>query len=157
MNITAKEYQEKVLDLDTYYNINPKSEVLVYLAGLVEEVGELVEVVSANIEFSLDDISQLNLLDELVDFIILANKIGDLKRIFRGDNSSDRLHEIKNSISISPDTKLKITKESGDVEAYKVLLCNLFGIGLEETLTTNLAKIEARKLKGTLKGKGDDR
>lgn len=50
-----------------------------------------------------------------------------------------------------------IRKELGDVMFYLVALHNAFGVNMEDTIKDNMEKLISRKLRGTLRGSGDDR
>jgi len=72
--------------------------------------------------------------------------LGLLKRHFRGDESTT-----------SPEFKVKLAKELGDVVAYLVLVAHCFGIDFEDVLLANLEKLNDRLARNTHIGTGDDR
>ena len=50
-----------------------------------------------------------------------------------------------------------IIKELGDVAFYLTALANYFDGSLEEVLDVNVAKLDGREKRGTLRGSGDNR
>lgn len=58
---------------------------------------------------------------------------------------------------ISPELKIEIVKEMGDVLWYLWALCNELGITLEEVAKQNIIKIKGRIEAGTICGEGDNR
>lgn len=54
-------------------------------------------------------------------------------------------------------TQEQIIYELGDVLWYAAVLANALGYDLQEVAQLNLAKIDARKLRGTIHGSGDNR
>lgn len=74
-----------------------------------------------------------------------AGEVADkIKRIIRKDATR---------VNLSP----AIAEELGDVLWYVSSLAALFGYSLETIAERNLHKLHNRKIKGTLKGSGDDR
>jgi len=57
----------------------------------------------------------------------------------------------------SPEDKLEIQKEIGDVLWYVSQLCEQLGFSLDEVARLNRAKLEDRKSRGTIKSRGDNR
>lgn len=51
----------------------------------------------------------------------------------------------------------EILKELGDVVFYATALANIYGKGLKEVLDINVAKLDGRQKRGTLRGSGDNR
>lgn len=51
----------------------------------------------------------------------------------------------------------KFIKEAGDVLWMLSAICTYYGLSLDEVATTNLKKLEERKLKNTIGGSGDNR
>jgi NTP pyrophosphatase (non-canonical NTP hydrolase) len=51
----------------------------------------------------------------------------------------------------------EILKELGDVVFYATALANIYGGGLQEVVDLNIAKLDDRQKRGTLKGSGDNR
>lgn len=73
----------------------------------------------------------------------VQNKV---KKIFRDDNG------------VVTDDKRQVLKgEIGDVLWYLAALCRDLGISLQEAAEENIAKLMARKERGTLGGSGDNR
>lgn len=56
-----------------------------------------------------------------------------------------------------PTTREQIIFELGDVLWYAAVLANALGYELQDVAWLNLAKIDARKLRGTIHGSGDNR
>lgn len=50
-----------------------------------------------------------------------------------------------------------LVKELGDVLAYLTLIGEQYGISLEEIAKANLNKLNDRRIRGTLRGSGNDR
>ena len=69
-----------------------------------------------------------------------------IKRVFRE----------KNGI-IDEETKTAVQKELGDVLWYLAQLATVLGLSLDQIASDNIAKLSARKNRGTLKGSGDSR
>jgi NTP pyrophosphatase (non-canonical NTP hydrolase) len=78
----------------------------------------------------------------------LANEAGELagarKKKLRGDYTEQEERE-------------KIVKELGDVLYYAARVAEEYGLFLDVIAEHNLAKLKDRKLRGVLKGSGDDR
>lgn len=72
----------------------------------------------------------------------IANKI---KKVIRGDYPLD--------VAL----KLKLTDEAGDVLWYLAALCSHLGITLDHVANSNIRKLSDRRMRGVLKGDGDDR
>lgn len=53
--------------------------------------------------------------------------------------------------------KNEVLKELGDVLFYTTALANAFGFGLEEVAQANINKLQDRKNRNVLSGKGDNR
>ncbi len=51
----------------------------------------------------------------------------------------------------------EIAKEVGDVVFYATALARVYGYTLHDVLSMNMAKLEGRKSRGTIHGKGDNR
>lgn len=58
---------------------------------------------------------------------------------------------------VTPEAKLKLGKELGDVLWYLAQLCTELGLDLQNVAAQNLEKLAARSQAGTLQGSGDDR
>src|SRR5688572_3436359 len=69
---------------------------------------------------------------------------GKLKKVWRGDVSLDEQKEV-------------ILDEAGDTLWYITRLAIECGIGLEELMRRNAAKVLDRKARGKIKGSGDNR
>lgn len=80
----------------------------------------------------------------------LAGETGEVadhvKKIFRDDNGI-----------VTPQRKKALVKELGDVLWYLAAICNELNVTLETVAKTNLKKLQSRKIRGTLHGKGDNR
>lgn len=91
--------------------------------------------------------------DNKVEYLALAlcgeaGEVADkVKKVIRDHNGdfSDK------------DTRDRIAYELGDVLWYAANLARAIGYSLSEVATLNLAKIDARKLRGTIHGTGDNR
>ena len=59
--------------------------------------------------------------------------------------------------NITDDDKKEIIKELGDVLWYVSSVTHLLGYSLDEVATVNLDKLSSRKVRGTLRGSGDNR
>ena len=59
----------------------------------------------------------------------------------------------KQGVVVSTD----LAKELGDVLWFVAMLCNYYGLSMEDVMHYNLDKLEMRKAKGTLSGSGNDR
>jgi NTP pyrophosphatase (non-canonical NTP hydrolase) len=51
----------------------------------------------------------------------------------------------------------KLNKECGDVLWYVSMICDKYGISLQDVAITNLEKLQDRKERGVITGKGDNR
>lgn len=80
----------------------------------------------------------------------LAGETGEvaeiIKRIIRDSNNV-----------ISEEAKTQLIKELGDVLWYLSQLATEFNLSLDEIAADNIKKLQERKARGTLHGKGDDR
>lgn len=76
----------------------------------------------------------------------LAGETGEvmelIKRYFREGIEPDREH---------------LLRELGDVLAYVTLLCNHYGLSLEDVMIGNITKLKYRQEHKTLEGSGSDR
>jgi len=83
-------------------------------------------------------------------FLGLGGEAGEAqehaKRIIRDDNCV-----------VTPERKVQLKKELGDVAWYLAGACTELGLSLEEVLQENLDKLQDRKKRGMIKGSGDDR
>ena len=59
--------------------------------------------------------------------------------------------------NMTDDDKKEIIKELGDVLWYVSSVTHLLGYSLDEVATANLDKLSSRKVRGTLRGSGDNR
>ncbi|NTV51303.1 MAG: nucleoside triphosphate pyrophosphohydrolase family protein [Desulfobulbaceae bacterium] len=79
----------------------------------------------------------------------LAGEAGEvlekIKKVFR-DHNGDFTHH-----------KESIIKEAGDVLWYLSALCDELGTNLDYVAHVNIEKLESRKDRGVIGGKGDDR
>jgi len=50
-----------------------------------------------------------------------------------------------------------LIKELGDVMWFVAMLCNYYGLDLEDVMESNLDKLSRRKANGTIQGSGDER
>ena len=57
----------------------------------------------------------------------------------------------------TPDDRMAIRKELGDVLWYVAQICSDLDIKMESVAVANLEKLRVRQEKGTLSGSGDDR
>lgn len=73
----------------------------------------------------------------------IAEKV---KKIMRDDNGV-----------LSPERRLEIMKEVGDVMWYLGALCGELSATMEECARMNIAKLQSRKERGVLQGSGDNR
>jgi NTP pyrophosphatase (non-canonical NTP hydrolase) len=69
-----------------------------------------------------------------------------VKKIIRDDNNE-----------LSEEKRQALAGELGDVMWYTAMLARELGTTLEEVAQNNLDKLESRRLRGKLKGSGDDR
>jgi len=69
---------------------------------------------------------------------------GIIKKIIRGDDNIDF-------------GTYDAMKELGDVLWYVAQLCDLFNLDMGVVMRGNIEKLEDRKLRGVIKGSGDDR
>jgi NTP pyrophosphatase (non-canonical NTP hydrolase) len=58
---------------------------------------------------------------------------------------------------LTEDRRESLLKELGDVLWYTAVLGHVLGYRLSEVAVENIRKLEARKVRGTLRGSGDDR
>lgn len=149
---TFKEYEDFIIDIG---KPNKEKDILVFLAGLLEEIGELYEHICRDIEFDEEDPLQMTLLEYLNNFLLLSIQLSVIKRAFKGDLGINN-SKVK-SINISPKTKEKITKEFGDKIAYSTLLGYCFDITLQNIIDNNESKLIDRRNRNTLRGSGDNR
>lgn len=71
---------------------------------------------------------------------------GKVKRIIRDDGGT-----------LTESRKAELVKEVGDVMWYVAAMCSELGVGMDEVSAANLAKLQDRKERGALHGKGDAR
>ena len=80
----------------------------------------------------------------------LAGEAGEIadkfKKIIRDEDSK-----------ISPEAKIALKKELGDVLWYVATVSRYLEISLEDVAESNLSKLESRLERGALAGSGDDR
>jgi NTP pyrophosphatase (non-canonical NTP hydrolase) len=69
-----------------------------------------------------------------------------LKKIFREDEGE-----------VSPEKKVEIEKELGDVLWYVAMICDELGIRLDDVGRGNIVKLRSRMKRGVLYGSGDNR
>lgn len=79
-------------------------------------------------------------------FANLAGEVGEL--------SSLVAKSVRDKHDLDAD---KFIKEAGDVLWMLSAVCTYYGLSLDEVATTNLKKLEERKLKNTIQGSGDNR
>lgn len=58
---------------------------------------------------------------------------------------------------ITPEKKLEISKEAGDVLWELAEICTCLGLSLEDVMEQNIKKLEDRKNRNVLSGSGDNR
>ena len=79
----------------------------------------------------------------------LANEVGEVlgkyKKYLRGD------------VLIQQDFEQKLISEMGDVMWYFVRICDMLDVTLYDVMADNIVKLNDRKVRGTIKGDGDDR
>ena len=126
---------EKDLESMGYYDMFPDSDPVNwadYYSGWVEK-----KIVTSGVERLVEN------------SLGLSGEIGEvhekIKKLFR-DNPDDVLK-----------ANQEIMKELGDVVFYATALANIYGKGLQEVLELNIAKLDDRQKRGTLKGSGDNR
>lgn len=80
----------------------------------------------------------------------LSNEAGEVcgkvKKLFRDSNGV-----------ITPEFKIDMIGELGDVLWYLSETCTQLGVTLNKVAEENLAKLESRKNRGVIKGSGDNR
>jgi NTP pyrophosphatase (non-canonical NTP hydrolase) len=80
----------------------------------------------------------------------LAGESGEIadnvKKLIRDDNGT-----------LTPQRKKALVNELGDVLWYVSAICNELKVTLNSVAETNLKKLQSRKIRGTLHGKGDYR
>ena len=59
--------------------------------------------------------------------------------------------------TLTEEDKKDIAKELGDVLWYVAAISSYMGVKMNQIADTNISKLAGRKVKGTLKGKGDNR
>lgn len=79
-----------------------------------------------------------------------------------GGETGEVLEKIKKIVrdqrgAVTNENRVAITKEIGDVLWYVASICKEFGLDMGDVAQTNLNKLAARAVKGTLGGSGDDR
>jgi NTP pyrophosphatase (non-canonical NTP hydrolase) len=130
-----EEYAIKVHDT----NLLPGN-TLYHILGLMSEVGELAEYVTCADEKTQEIINQIRL---------LGAHCSDIKRDIRDKGNH------KEYFIIGFDENIE--SELGDILYYIFSLISSFNMTAEDIGRANNKKLQARKLKGTIKGKGDKR
>jgi NTP pyrophosphatase (non-canonical NTP hydrolase) len=91
-----------------------------------------------------------NVINALHYFVLMANKLEELKRPLRiGSVKLPDMEPIGDSAGLS--------KELGDVAWYLARLSDELGFKLSDILSVNVAKLEDRKTRGVVHGSGDSR
>ncbi|MDO8663438.1 MAG: nucleoside triphosphate pyrophosphohydrolase family protein [Candidatus Wildermuthbacteria bacterium] len=80
----------------------------------------------------------------------LAGETGEVAEIIK------RIIRDKNGLA-DEETKAMLIKELGDVLWYLSQLATEFGLSLDEIAADNIKKLQDRKARGALHGKGDNR
>ena len=79
----------------------------------------------------------------------LANEVGEVlgkyKKYLRGDKM------------VRQDFEKALVSEMGDVMWYFVRICDMLDVTLYDVMADNIVKLNDRKVRGTIKGDGDDR
>lgn len=68
-----------------------------------------------------------------------------------------RNHGIKTGQTLSINHKAALVKEIGDVLWYCAALASEMGVDLGDIMTENIAKLQNRQKRGTIKSEGDNR
>ncbi|MBY0376828.1 nucleoside triphosphate pyrophosphohydrolase family protein [Patescibacteria group bacterium] len=74
--------------------------------------------------------------------------LGKIKKWIRGDDGEGEM---------SAERKQALKEELGDVLWYLAVLSHDLGLDLDDVAEVNVAKLQSRKERGTLKGDGDKR
>lgn len=69
-----------------------------------------------------------------------------IKKLFRDSNNE-----------LADEKKMEILLELGDILWYMAGICRAFGVNFSDVPLLNIAKLRARKHKGTIHGDGDER
>lgn len=73
------------------------------------------------------------------------------------EGSGNKYHVAELTGQLTPERRLALIKEIGDVLWYAAAACNELGITLADAAATNLEKLADRAERGVLQGSGDDR
>ncbi len=92
--------------------------------------------------------------DTLTDVIHMALGIAG-----EGGEVSERVKKLirDNNGDLSKLDKADISKEIGDVLWYLAVLCDILDISFDDVAEKNLEKLASRKVRGKLRGSGDNR
>jgi NTP pyrophosphatase (non-canonical NTP hydrolase) len=107
----------------------------------IEQYGRWTE----KVWFSSPGQTELTERDITIMTLGLPGEVGEVTEIFK-KKARDGTFDIN-----------QLKKELGDVAYYWARICKAFGLSPMEVLQCNVEKIESRKLRGTLRGSGDDR
>jgi len=78
-------------------------------------------------------------------------------KAMRDDEFGKSTQPYGDSVELTPERRLALIKEVGDVLWYLSAACNELGIRLSTAATTNLEKLQSRTERGKLSGSGDNR
>ena len=71
-----------------------------------------------------------------------------------GEVAGKYAKEIRDKVENNPQD---VTKEIGDVLWFCAMICNYYGVPMEDVMRQNIEKLESRKQRGKIGGSGDDR
>ena len=71
-----------------------------------------------------------------------------------GEVAGKYAKEIRDKVENNPQDA---TKEIGDVLWFCAMICNYYGVPMEDVMRQNIEKLESRKQRGKISGSGDDR
>jgi NTP pyrophosphatase (non-canonical NTP hydrolase) len=174
------DYQQEIVRISKLFKTPEDRKLVVYMAGLFGETGEVVTLLESPIfGYELDMQALVKELGDVLAYLALiadsfSFSLQDIVPISKHDDISENqklvAYQIRLTVSSSKvserlkkhfrDNKLDkqaLAKELGNVLNFLTLIANYFGFTLEEIANHNLIKLDAREQKGTLQGSGDDR
>jgi NTP pyrophosphatase (non-canonical NTP hydrolase) len=133
------------MDLGEYQDLASTTDLqkgnqLYHLLGLLSEVGEALDFITAESAELESFLSQAK---------IVCEKAAGYKRLIRDQGETEKFFLVA--------TDESIYSEIGDLCWYIAALANDYNADLDSIAEQNIKKLEDRKARGVLKGKGDKR